>query len=100
MAWIGRKRRRRAMNRAEVVVIGAGSFGLAVGATLGALGRETVLLERDARVGGTWDRRYERLCLHTVRQFSGLPHLPMPGSFPRYVPKGMYTQYLRDYAPG
>ena len=87
------------MNHADVVVIGAGASGLAAGATLGALGREPVLLERDARVGGTWDRRYERLCLHTVRQFSGLPHLPMPGSFPRYVPKGMYAQYLRDYAP-
>ena len=86
------------MTRAEIVVIGAGASGLAVGAALGRLGRRPVLLERDARVGGTWDRRYERLCLHTVRRFSGLPYLPMPSSFPRYVPKAMYAQYLRDYA--
>ena len=86
------------MNQAEVVVIGAGASGLAVGAALQQRGREPVLLERDARVGGTWDRRYERLCLHTVRRFSGLPYLPMPDSFPRYVPKGMYAGYLRDYA--
>src|SRR5688572_23426763 len=84
--------------RAEIVVIGAGASGLAVGAALGRLGKRPVLLERDARVGGTWDRRYERLCLHTVRRFSGLPYLPMPSSFPRYVPKAMYAQYLRDYA--
>lgn len=86
------------MNRAEVVVIGAGASGLAVGAALKAHGQEPTLLERDARIGGTWDRRYERLCLHTVRRFSGLPYLPMPDSFPRYVPKGMYAGYLRDYA--
>ena len=80
------------------MVVGAGASGLAAAAALRRLGREPVVLERDERVGGTWSRRYDRLCLHTVRRFSGLPFDPMPRSFPRYVPKDLYAQYLAGYA--
>lgn len=77
--------------------MGAGASGLAAAAALKRRGREPVLLERDETVGGTWARRYERLHLHTVRRFSGLPHHPLPRSLPRYVSKDAYAQYLADY---
>jgi putative flavoprotein involved in K+ transport len=86
------------MSRAEVIVVGAGASGLAAAAALQVRGRRPVVLERDERVGGTWERRYDRLCLHTVRRFSGLPFDPLPRSYPRYVPKDDYAQYLHDYA--
>ncbi len=79
-------------------MVGAGASGLAVAAALKRRGREPVVLERDATVGGTWARRYERLCLHTVRRFSGLPFHPMSRSYPRYVPKDLYARYLEEYA--
>lgn len=56
------------------------------------------MLERDNVVGGTWDRRYDRLRLHTIRRFSGLPYQALPRSEPRYVSKGAYAGYLREYA--
>lgn len=55
------------------------------------------MLERDESVGATWARRYDRLCLHTTRRFSGLPFHPLPRSHPRYVPKDLYARYLDRY---
>lgn len=86
------------MSPADVVVVGGGASGLAVAATLKRRGRDPVILESAETVGATWARRYERLCLHTVRRFSGLPFYPMPRSYPRYVPKDLYAKYLGDYA--
>jgi cation diffusion facilitator CzcD-associated flavoprotein CzcO len=33
-----------------------------------------------------------------VRRFSGLAYRPLPRRYPRYVPKAMFGEYLRDYA--
>lgn len=81
-----------------MIVVGAGASGLAVAATLKHRGREPVVLERDGRVGGTWARRYDRLHLHTIRRFSGLPFHGIPRSYPKYVPKDLYASYLAEYA--
>jgi len=86
------------MSPADVIVVGAGASGLAVAATLKRRGREPVVLEGAESVGATWAGRYERLRLHTVRRFSGLPFYPMPRSYPRYVPKDLYARYLEEYA--
>jgi cation diffusion facilitator CzcD-associated flavoprotein CzcO len=77
--------------------VGAGASGLAAAAALKRRGREPVVLDRDETVGGTWERRYDRLHLHTVRRFSGLPYHPLPRSLPRYVSKDVYAQYLAAY---
>ena len=79
-------------------MIGAGASGLAVSAALRQRGLNPVVLDGDSRIGGSWARRYDRLCLHTTRRFSGLPGHPMPASYPRYVPKDLYSDYLVDYA--
>lgn len=86
------------MPRTDIVIVGAGAAGLAAGAALKRLGREPVLLDRDDRVGGTWARRYERLHLHTVRRFSGLPYHGISPDLPRYVPKDGFARYLEEYA--
>jgi putative flavoprotein involved in K+ transport len=86
------------MPRTDVVIVGAGAAGLAAAAALTQRGLEPIVFDRDNRVGGTWGRRYERLHLHTVRSFSGLPHHPIPRSNPRYVSKDAFAQYLEEYA--
>jgi putative flavoprotein involved in K+ transport len=83
---------------ADVVVAGAGAAGLAAAAALERRGVRPVVLEADERVGGSWARRYDRLHLHTVRRFSGLPYRPLPRTLPRYVSKDAYGDYLADYA--
>ena len=85
------------MEHVEIAVIGAGASGLGVAAALQRRGRRPVVLDRDDFVGGTWERRYERLRLHTARRFSGLPFHPIPRKFGAYVQKDCYARYLQQY---
>src|SRR5258708_9847025 len=82
----------------EVVVIGAGPAGLAVGACLRKAGLDFIILEKNQRGGSSWRQRNERLHLHTVKQLSTLPYVPFPASYPRYVPRNHMLDYLETYA--
>jgi len=82
----------------DVVVVGAGPAGLAAGACLRQAGLDFVILEKEQQVASSWRRHYERLHLHTVKQFSSLPFLPFPKGYPRYVPRNLMIQYLDSYA--
>jgi indole-3-pyruvate monooxygenase len=82
----------------DVVVIGAGPAGLAVGACLRRVGVDFVILEREATVGATWRRHYDRLHLHTDRAHSSLPFLPLPRDYPRYPSRDQVVAYLEAYA--
>jgi cation diffusion facilitator CzcD-associated flavoprotein CzcO len=81
-----------------VVIVGGGAAGLSAAGALTRRGIEAVVLEQDAAVGGTWARRYDRLHLHTIRQFSGLAHLPIPSRYPRYLSRDEFVEYLGEYA--
>jgi hypothetical protein len=48
----------------HVVVVGGGHGGLIVAARLKHLDVPTLVLERQDRIGDTWRKRYETLCLH------------------------------------
>jgi cation diffusion facilitator CzcD-associated flavoprotein CzcO len=82
----------------DVVVVGAGPAGLAVGACLKKAGLDFIILEKESQVASSWRRHYERLHLHTVKQFSSLPFVPFPSDYPRYVPRNLFIQYLDSYA--
>src|SRR3954453_5138792 len=83
---------------APVVVVGGGAAGLSPAGALAWRGIEAVVLEQDAQIGGTWARRYDRLHLHTVRGFSGLPHYGIPRGYPAYLSRDQFVAYLREYA--
>jgi hypothetical protein len=81
-----------------VVVVGGGASGLAAAASLQHNGVPAIVLEQDAAIGGTWARRYDRLRLHTIRAFSGLPYFPIPPRYPRYLSRDDVVAYLDEYA--
>ncbi|MEU5594422.1 NAD(P)/FAD-dependent oxidoreductase [Streptomyces sp. NPDC020298] len=81
-----------------VYVIGAGPGGLAAAHALRARGIRAVVLEKSDRVGASWRRHYDRLHLHTTRRLSGLPGLPMPRRFGRWVSRDNVVRYLEKYA--
>jgi putative flavoprotein involved in K+ transport len=85
-------------SQAPVIVVGGGASGLSAAAALARRGIASVILEQDAAVGGTWARRYDRLHLHTMREFSGLAHFPIPRRYPRYLSRTQFVEYLNDYA--
>ncbi|WP_338897629.1 NAD(P)/FAD-dependent oxidoreductase [Streptomyces sp. TG1A-60] len=81
-----------------VYVIGGGPGGLAVAYALRAQGVRAVVLEKSDRVGASWRRHYDRLRLHTTRRLSGLPGLPIPRRFGRWVSRDGVVRYLEKYA--
>ena len=69
----------------DVVVIGGGQAGLAVGYHLARQQRNFVILDAHARVGDAWRTRWEGLRLFTPGRFNSLPGMPFPGD-PHGVP--------------
>ncbi len=82
----------------ESLIVGAGPAGLAIAACLRVAGREFCLVEREQTVGSRWRQHYERLHLHTVKQLSHLPYMPMPRDYPRYPSREQFVEYLENYA--
>jgi len=46
------------------------------------------------QVGAVWRRHYDRLHLHTDRNHSGLPGMPMPPDYPAYPSRAQMVSYL------
>ena len=86
----------------SVIILGAGPSGLAAAACLREKGVPFIVLERAGEVGSTWRNHYERLHLHTIKQFSALPGLPWPATVPMYPSREeVVLEYLERllYAP-
>src|ERR671934_1977710 len=82
----------------EVVVVGGGQAGLAVGYFLAREGRRFVILERGAEVAPAWRERWDSLTLFTPRSYSSLPGLPFPGDPAGYPTRDEVIAYLERYA--
>jgi putative flavoprotein involved in K+ transport len=82
----------------EVVVIGAGQAGLAMGYFLKRQGRKFVILEAAESIGSAWRDRWDSLRLFTPRRYSGLPGLPFPGDPEGYPDRNDVIAYLERYA--
>jgi putative flavoprotein involved in K+ transport len=82
----------------EVVVIGAGQAGLAMGYYLAGQGRRFTILERDDSIAPAWRERWDSLTLFTPRRYSSLPGLPFPGEPDGYPTRDEVIAYLERYA--
>jgi cation diffusion facilitator CzcD-associated flavoprotein CzcO len=82
----------------DAIIIGAGPAGLACAATMRAAGLNAAVLEKAGTVGSAWRQHYDRLHLHTDRNHSGLPGLPMPRDYPTYPSRAQVIDYLDAYA--
>lgn len=82
----------------DVLIIGAGQAGLAMGQALRGTGLDFLLLDAGARVGDSWRARWDSLRLFTPARRSGLPGLPFPGAPGRYPGKDEVADYLAGYA--
>ena len=85
-------------NRREVVVVGGGQAGLAIGYFLSKRGRHFTILEAGAEPAAAWRERWDSLRLFTPARYSGLPGLPFPGDPDRYPGRDDVVAYLTEYA--
>ncbi len=86
------------MADAGVIIVGGGPAGLTTAGALKQVGIESIILDQGDHIGQSWEQRYDRLHLHTVRAYSGLAHFPIPRAYPKYLSKDQYASYLREYA--
>jgi putative flavoprotein involved in K+ transport len=98
--WLDRRERARAFADREptVLVVGAAQAGLSVAARLTQLGVDTLVVDREARIGDSWRRRYHALTLHNETRVNHLPYLPFPRSWPVFIPKDMLANWFEFYA--
>jgi len=86
------------MSKNSVYIIGAGPSGLAVAARLRKANIDFTILEESDRIANSWHNHYDRLHLHTVKQWSHLPFVKFPDDYPTYVSKQQLIRYYNDYA--
>jgi putative flavoprotein involved in K+ transport len=82
----------------EVVVIGGGQAGLAIGYFLAQAGRRFTILEATGEPAAAWRGRWNSLKLFTPVRYDSLPGLPFPGEPDSYPGRDDVVAYLADYA--
>lgn len=80
------------------VIVGGGQGGLALGARLKRLGVPTIIVDKNARPGDSWRRRYRSLVLHDPVWYDHLPYIPFPEHWPVFSPKDKIGDWLEMYA--
>ena len=82
----------------QVVVVGAGTAGLAVALCLSDLSIPSVVLERGDGVGAAWRSRYDRLRLNTGQRYSHLPKRPYSKGIPLFPTRDQVVAHLEEHA--
>jgi putative flavoprotein involved in K+ transport len=80
-----------------VVIVGGGQGGIALGARLRSLRVPTIIIERSARPGDSWRKRYKSLCLHDPVWYDHLPYIKFPPNWPVFSPKDKIGDWLEMY---
>ena len=80
-----------------VLVVGGGQAGLSIAARLAQLGLDTLIVDREARVGDNWRKRYHALVLHNQVHVNHLPYMPFPPNWPTYIPKDKLAAWFEAY---
>jgi phosphoglycerate dehydrogenase-like enzyme len=81
-----------------VLVVGGGQAGLSIAARLTGLQVDTLIVDREQRIGDNWRRRYHALVLHNQVHVNHLPYMPFPPNWPAYIPKDKLAAWFEAYA--
>jgi putative flavoprotein involved in K+ transport len=79
------------------VIIGGGQGGIGLGARLRQLDVPTIIVERNARPGDSWRKRYKSLCLHDPVWYDHMPYIKFPENWPVFSPKDKIGDWLEMY---
>jgi putative flavoprotein involved in K+ transport len=85
-------------SRFDVVVVGGGQAGLAIGYHLARQQRRFTILEAADTPAAAWRERWDSLKLFTPVRYNSLPGLPFPGDPDSYPGRDAVVAYLNEYA--
>ena len=83
--------------RFDMVVIGGGQAGLAMGYYLSQQKRDFVILDAHGQAGDSWRKRWDSLRLFTPTGFNHLPGMSFSKSADRFPTKDQMADYLESY---
>jgi putative flavoprotein involved in K+ transport len=58
---------------------------------------DTLIVDRENRIGDNWRKRYHALTLHNQVQVNHLPYLHFPPNWPTYIPKDKLANWFEAY---
>jgi cation diffusion facilitator CzcD-associated flavoprotein CzcO len=98
--WLDKRRASAAYEGRDpvVLVVGGGHAGLSIAARLRQLNVDTLVVDREERVGDNWRTRYHALTLHNQVHVNHLPYMPFPATWPAYIPKDKLAGWFEYYA--
>jgi len=82
----------------DVVVVGGGQAGLAIGYHLAKQGVDFTILEAASEPAAAWRQRWDSLRLFTSARYDSLPGMEFPGDPDRYPTRDEVAEYLAEYA--
>jgi putative flavoprotein involved in K+ transport len=85
------------MENFDVIVIGGGQSGLAVGYYLRRSGLSYSILDNQKEAGGAWIHTWKSLRLFSPAQWSSLPGMIMTGGSDYYPTRDVTIEYLKYY---
>lgn len=92
------------MNKFDVIVIGGGQSGLAIGYYLRRTGLSYIILDNQKEAGGAWLHTWKSLKLFSPAQWSSLPGIIMTSDKPAqtdgsdyYPTRDVALEYLKNY---
>jgi putative flavoprotein involved in K+ transport len=80
-----------------VLIVGGGQAGLSIAAHLTQLGVDTLIVDRERRIGDNWRKRYHALVLHNQVHVNHLPYIRFPPTWPAYIPKDKVAGWFESY---
>ena len=80
-----------------MLVVGGGQAGLSIAARLTQLQVDTLIVDREARIGDNWRNRYHALVLHNQVHVNHLPYMHFPPNWPTYIPKDKLAAWFEAY---
>ncbi|KAG5956812.1 hypothetical protein E4U57_002275 [Claviceps arundinis] len=81
----------------QVLIVGAGQAGLTAAVRLKALGVNSLIIDRNERVGDNWRNRYHQLVLHDPVWYDHMPYLNFPPQWPVFTPKDKLADWFESY---
>ncbi|KAI0375522.1 FAD/NAD-P-binding domain-containing protein [Pilatotrama ljubarskyi] len=84
--------------RPYVLIVGGGQTALQIAARFKQMDIPALVVERNARIGDSWRKRYPSLTLHTVRRHHSLLYQPYPSNWPEFTPRDKIADWLEQYA--
>ena len=82
----------------EVLVVGAGQAGLAIGHQLSERGLRIQIVDAAEEIGAVWRSRWDSLQLFTAAQYNSLPGMNFPAPADTYPGKDLVADFLQAYA--